>query len=105
MLYHVSFHMNRQTLVAAGEAALKVRDAEVERAVASQQAGRLIGLWRRADGDGVIFILDSDSHQTLHDEITSLPMFPYVRSIEVLPLLPYPGFEAFATAQQEQIAA
>ena len=31
-------------------------------------------------------------------------MFPYVRSIDVLPLLPYPGFPEFAKAQQPSAA-
>ena len=59
MLYHVTFSMDRQALVAAGETVTKVGEAEVERAMSSQRAGRLIGLWRRADGNGVIFILYS----------------------------------------------
>ena len=104
MLYHITFHMDRQALIAAGEAALKVRAAEVERAIAAQQAGRLIGFWRRADGNGVIFILDSGSHEALHEEISSLPMFPYVKSIDVLPLLAYPGFPEFAKAQKKSNA-
>ncbi len=104
MLYHITFSMNRPALVAAGEMVTKVREAEVERAMSSQRAGRLIGLWRRADGNGVIFILDSESHEALHEELSSLPMFPYVRSVDVLPLLPYPGFPEFAKARQPDAA-
>ena len=99
MLYHVTLHMNRQALVAAGEEVAQVLSAEVERARSAQEAGRLIGLWRRADGNGVILILDSPSHEALHDELRTLPLFPFVRSIDVLPLLPYPGFPEFAEAR------
>ena len=56
MLYHVVLHMNRQALVAAREAVTQVISAEVERATSLQQAGRLIGLWHRADGNGVSWL-------------------------------------------------
>ena len=99
MLYHVTLHMNRQALVAAGEAVAGMPSAEVERAKSAREAGRLLGFWRRADGNGVILILDSESNEALHEELRTLPLFPFVRSIELLPLLPYPGFEAFAEAR------
>ena len=73
MLYHVTFHMNRQSLAALGEAATKVVAAEVERVASAQKAGRLIGLWRLADGNGVIFILDAASHAAINEELTTLP--------------------------------
>ena len=79
----------------------QVLSAEVERATSLQQAGRLIGLWRLADGNGVIFVLDSESHEALHEELRTLPLFPYVRSIEVVPLIPYPGFSEFAEGQRK----
>ncbi len=97
MLYHVTFHTDRQAL-GAGDVATKVRAAEMERAVLAQQAGRLVGLWRRGDGNGAIFIIDSESHEALLEELSSLPMFPYVRTIDVLPLIAYPQFPEFANA-------
>jgi muconolactone delta-isomerase len=99
MLYHVVLYMNRQALVAEGEAIAQVLSAEVQRARSAQEAGRLIGLWRRADGNGVILILDSESHEALHEELRTLPLFPFVRSIDVIPLLSYPGFPEFAEAR------
>ena len=98
MLYHVTFHTDRQAL-GTGDAAIKVRAAEMERAVSAQQSGRLIGLWRRGDGNGAIFVIDSASHEALLEELSSLPMFPYVRSIDVLPLVAYPQFSEFAKAR------
>lgn len=91
MLYHVTFTMDRQSIVAAGDGIAAVRAAEMERAGAALRAGRLLGLWRRADGSGVILILDCPSHEALHEELTTLPMFPYVSRLEVAPLLPYPA--------------
>jgi muconolactone delta-isomerase len=96
MLYHVTFHMDRQSLAALGGVAAKVVAAEVERVASAQKDGRLIGLWHLADGNGVIFILDAASHAAIYEELTTLPMFPHVKSITLLPLLPYPGFSEFS---------
>jgi muconolactone delta-isomerase len=101
MLYHVTFNMDRQALIAAGEKVREVRSAEIGRAAAARDAGRLIGFWERADANGVIFILDAESHADLSQELRSLPMFPYVRTIEVVPLIPYPDFPEFATARMK----
>ena len=91
MLYHVTFSMDRQALAASGKTEM-VRVAEMERATTARQEGRLLGLWRRADGDGVVFILNVASHETLLSELNTLPLFPYVRKVDVLPLVEYPGF-------------
>jgi muconolactone D-isomerase len=90
MLYHVTFHTDRQAL-GSGETAQKVRTAEMERAAAAKQAGRLKGFWVRADGNGVVFVLDCESNEVLHAELSSLPIFPYLRSIEVMPIVAFPG--------------
>ena len=89
MLYHITFHMNRQAF-GDGETMTKVRAAELEHASTARQAGRLQGFWRRANGNGVIFVLDSESHEALLDELSTLPLFRYVRTIDVLPLVEYP---------------
>lgn len=104
MLYHVTFNMNRQALVAAGDKAREVRSAEVARAVVARDEGRLIGFWERADANGVILILDMPSHAALNEELRSLPMFPYVRSFDVVPLLPYPEFPEFSMARGEDVS-
>lgn len=91
MLYHVTFSVDRQALGASGNVET-IRAAEIQRAAAARDAGRLIGLWRRADGDGVIFILDVESHDALLAELSTLPLFPYLRKVDVIPLVAYPGF-------------
>ncbi len=99
MLYHVILQMNRQALAAAGEAVAQVLSAEIEGAKSARESGRLIGFWRRADGNGVVLLLDSPSHEALHEELRTLPLFPFVRSTDLLPLLPHPGFSEFAEAR------
>jgi muconolactone delta-isomerase len=103
MLYQVTFDIDRQAL-GFGENAMKVRTAETERAVKAQQEGKLIGLWRRADCGGVVFILDVESHEALFEELSSLPIFPYVRSIGVVPLIAYPRFPECAKGQKPSSA-
>jgi hypothetical protein len=34
-------------------------------------------------------VIDSESHDTLVADLRSLPMFPYFRSIDVVPVIPY----------------
>ena len=99
MLYQVTFDIDRQAL-GSGENATKVRAAETERAVKAQREGKLIGLWLRADCGGVVFVLDVESHEALVEELRSLPVFPYIRSIEVVPLVASPRFPEFAKGQK-----
>ena len=72
MLYQVTFHTDRQSFLALGEGAANVRAAELERAISARKAGRLLGLWLLADGNGAMFILDADSHQAVYAELTTL---------------------------------
>lgn len=94
MLYHVTFHTDHQAL-GFGEQRSRISAAELERAVAAQQAGRLVGFWVRADLGGVIFVLDAESHQALMAELQSLPIFPFLKSIDVLPVINHPQLSEF----------
>lgn len=98
MLYHVTFHTDHQALGFA-EQRRRVIDDELQRASEVQQEGRLIGLWARADPGGAIFILDAESHEKLMLELQSLPIFPYLRSIDVIPLVTHPRFPEFGVGR------
>ena len=100
MLYQVTFHTDRQSFLALGEGAANVRAAELERAISARKAGRLLGLWLLADGNGAMFILDADSHQAVHAELTTLPLFPHVRTVTLQALLPYPGLAEFGRGER-----
>ncbi len=97
MLYHVTFHTDHQAL-GFGEQRSHISAAELERAVTAQQAGRLVGFWVRADLGGVIFVLDAESHQALMLELQSLPIFPFLRSIDVAPVVAHPRLPEFGVA-------
>ena len=98
MLYHVKFNLDQQAL-GFDERRAQVSAAEAERAKAVKADGRLFGLWRRADCGGAIFVIDADSHEALVAELSSLPLYPYLRSIEVTPLVPHPAFPECSTVR------
>lgn len=91
MLYLVKFDIDQQAL-GFGPEREKVSSAEGERAKAVKKEGRLKGLWRRADCGGAVFVLDAPSHEALVEELSSLPLFPYLRNIDVTPLVPHPVY-------------
>ena len=94
MLYHVTFETDHQAL-GFGEERARVAEAEVARAVDVWNEGRMLGFWIRADLGGVIFVVDAPSHETLMAELQSLPIFPYLRSIDVKPVAVHPRLPAF----------
>ncbi len=97
MLYHVTLNIDHQALGFDGQRG-RVSAAEAERAKEIQAEGRLIGVWRRADTGGAIFIVDCGSHEEFTELLMSLPLFPYLRSVEVTALLPHPAFPEYADA-------
>lgn len=94
MLYHIIFHTDHQAL-GFGDARREIAAAEMERAVAAWQEGRILGFWIRADLGGVIFVVYTESHASLMAELQSLPIFPYLRSIDVSPVVAHPQLPAF----------
>ena len=98
MLYHVTFNTDHQAL-GFGDERARVVEAEVARAVGVQREGRMLGFWVRADLGGVIFVVDSPSHGDLMSELQSLPIFPYLRSIEITPVVPHPELPDFGVGR------
>jgi muconolactone delta-isomerase len=99
MLYHVKFNIDHQSL-GFGERRQQISAAEAERAAAVQAQGRLIGIWRCADLSGAMFIIDAESHERLAEEMATLPLFPYLQSITITPLIPHPRFPEYAKGQK-----
>ena len=95
MLYHAKLHIDHQAL-GFDERRADVSAAEARRAKEIQAEGRLVGVWRRADAGGAIFIVDCDSHAQFNELLQSLPLFPYLRSVEVTPLIAHPAFPEFS---------
>lgn len=89
MLFHVRMdvHLPPDLDQAARE---KLVAAEKDRALEIQRAGTWVHLWRIVGQYANISIFDVDSPAELHDILTSLPLFPYMR-IEVTPLTQHPS--------------
>ena len=98
MIYHVTFHTDHQAL-GFDEQRRNVSTDELERAVQVREEGRLLGFWVRADCGGVVFILDAESHEALMLELRSLPMFPFLRGIDVMPVVTHPLFPEFGVGR------
>ena len=99
MLYHVTFHTDHQAL-GFDDQRERVMTAELHRAVETRRAGRLLGFWSRADLGGVIFVVDAESHTAFMEEIRSLPIFPFLRTIDVVPVVAHAAFPEFGTEGQ-----
>ncbi len=98
LLYHVTVHTDHQAL-GFGEQRSRITADELQRADAVRQEGRLKGFWVRADLGGVVFIVDEESHEKLMLELQSLPIFPFLRSIDVMPLVAHPRFPEFGVTR------
>ena len=68
----------------------KLKAEERARSQALQSAGKWRHLWRIAGQYANISIIDVDSHDELHDLLSSLPLFAFMK-IEVLPLARHPS--------------
>ena len=66
-----------------------IRAAERERAGELRAAGNLKRLWRRPGTSGWIALWEAADATELHDQLASLPMFPYL-DISVEPLATHP---------------
>jgi len=76
---------------ADGDAALQaeLRNRERERAGDLRAAGNLKRLWRQPGRRGWIGLWEAQDATELHDQLASLPMFPYLE-IRVEPLATHP---------------
>lgn len=77
----------------------EVLTAEGKRGQEIKAEGRVLGIWRRADCGGSVFVVDAESHEALVADLNSLPMFPYMREIEVTPLVAHAAHPEFASAR------
>lgn len=68
----------------------QLKKAERERAQQLQQSGKWRHLWRVAGRYANVSIFDVDSNEELHDTLSTLPLFPFMR-IEVTPLCRHPS--------------
>lgn len=89
MLYCVRMEVNiPHDLDPAAVQSLKER--EKARAIELQKQGKFVHLWRVVGQYANVSIFDCDSNDELHEVLSSLPLFPYLR-IEVTPLAKHPS--------------
>lgn len=68
----------------------RLNAAEHEHAAALQRDGRWLHLWRVAGSFANISVFNVDSAEELHDIISSLPLYPFMR-VQVAALARHPG--------------
>ncbi|MFC4523784.1 muconolactone Delta-isomerase [Cupriavidus pinatubonensis] len=89
MLYCVQMDVKIPDSVPADRAEA-IKAAEKARAIEIQRAGKWPHLWRVAGRYANISIFDVESHDELHELLSSLPLFPYM-TIHVTPLAHHPS--------------
>ncbi len=89
MLFHVRMDVALPHDMPA-EKAGELKRVEKARAAELQQSGTWRHLWRIAGQYSNISIFDVESNDQLHDILSTLPLFPFMR-IEVMALLRHPS--------------
>jgi muconolactone delta-isomerase len=94
MLHHVRLSIDRAALSGARSPELIERaEANARRHI---EGGQVIGIWREPHGAGACMAWQSRDHAELFHELDTLPAQPYLRAVDVEPMLPVPGLEHLA---------
>lgn len=64
-------------------------------------AGQFIGIWRKANGMGTMFIVDLPNNDAVGNQVRAMPLYPYFTDVKVTPLISHPNFPQFARAPKE----
>ena len=89
MLYHVRMDVHPPAGIDPAEFD-RLKAAEKARAQDLQRSGVWRHLWRIAGQYANISIFDADSHDALHEIISTLPLFPFM-TVSVTPLARHPS--------------
>ncbi|OYU88942.1 MAG: muconolactone delta-isomerase [Bradyrhizobiaceae bacterium PARB1] len=89
MLFQVRMDVHIPATIAA-ETVEQLKTTERERAQDLQRSGKWRHLWRIAGQYANVSIFDVSGNEELHDLLSSLPLFPFMR-IEVTPLCRHPS--------------
>ncbi|TRW16710.1 muconolactone Delta-isomerase [Glacieibacterium frigidum] len=91
MLYHVKIQIDQQALGFDAQRE-QIASADAAQALELKEAGALKALWRRADAGGSIFVVEAEDHQALASILQGMPIFEYLKNIEVTPIYAHPTF-------------
>jgi muconolactone D-isomerase len=89
MLYHVRMDVHPPRDLPQAEFD-RLKAAEKARAIELQRDGVWRHLWRIAGAYANFSVFDVPDHDTLHDILSTLPLFPFM-TIEVKPLARHPS--------------
>ncbi|WP_250520672.1 MULTISPECIES: muconolactone Delta-isomerase [unclassified Caballeronia] len=89
MLFHVKMDVNLPADMPA-EVASDIKGREKAYSQALQHSGKWRHIWRLAGEYANFSIFDVESNAELHDILTGLPLFPYMK-ISVTPLCRHPS--------------
>jgi muconolactone D-isomerase len=89
MLFHVRMDVNIPADLPA-EAATEIKAREKAYSQELQRSGKWRHIWRLAGEYANFSIFDVESNAELHDILTGLPLFPYMK-ISVTPLCRHPS--------------
>jgi muconolactone delta-isomerase len=68
-------------------------------------SGQLLGIWRKASANGVIAIWNMPDHEAVNERIRTMPLYPYMSRIEVVPLVAHPKYPLFCEPRPGQAGA
>lgn len=80
---------------ALGERLEQLLPAEWAETQALVESGRLLGIWRKANAQGVIAIWDMPDHEAVQAQIRRMPLYPWMSRIEITPLVAHPRHPEF----------
>jgi muconolactone D-isomerase len=89
MLYHVRMNVRPPHDVDPGRID-RLKAEEKVRALELQRQGKWVHLWRVAGLYSNISVFDVDSHDELHELLSTLPLYPFM-TISVTPLARHPS--------------
>lgn len=93
MLFLIDVTFNFTTLGDKAQQLVRAEWDEEERLLAQ---GQFVGIWRKANSMGTMFILDMPDHEALASQLRAMPLYPYFTRIEATPLIAHPNFPQFA---------
>ena len=81
-----------------GDKLAEILPTEWEQTTAMFERGSLIGIWRKANGKGVIAIWNMPDHDAVLEQIRKMPLYPYMSRIDLEPLVAHPKYPGFCEA-------
>ena len=99
MIYHIEAKIDYNLIQDKLDALLPL---EWQQTAKMFESGQLLGIWRKANAQGVIAIWNMPDHDAVNAQIRAMPLYPYISQIEVTPLIAHPKYPLFCEPRAEQ---